>query len=153
MLAALVRKYGGEPGEPAGIDGVRRWADTAASVWSELDVSDEALAALRGERERRRATVAARGGRARLRAGQAAGRLAAAVTGELAGLAMPGARLIIEVRPRAVTSTAETVEIDGQPTRRSGRTGSTRSRSCSRRARAPRRCRWAAARPAASCPG
>ncbi len=28
---------------------------------------------------------------------------------------MPGARLIIEVRPRAVTSTAETVEIDGQP--------------------------------------
>ncbi|MDT4996445.1 MAG: repair protein RecN, partial [Pseudonocardiales bacterium] len=115
LFAALVRKYGGEPGEPAGIDGVRLWADIARERLVRLDVSDEALAALRGKRDAAAREVAAEAAALSSARVKAAGRLAAAVTGELAGLAMPGARLIIEVRPRTVTSIAETVEIDGQP--------------------------------------
>ena len=97
---------------------------------AEIDVSDEALAALR------RAPRRGRRGRGRgwpppchRPARPRRPRLAAAVTAELAGLAMAGATLRVEVRPRPAGAG------DADPDRRraevgAGRTAPTRSSSC-----------------------
>ena len=53
-ITALVRKYAG-PGE--GLAGVLAWAEDAEQRLSELDVSDEALAALTADRDAARAEV------------------------------------------------------------------------------------------------
>lgn len=93
-ITALVRKYAG-PGE--GLAGVLAWAEDAAGRLSELDVSDEALAALEKERDEARADVD------RLGVAVSAGRRAAAegfaaeVGRELAGLAMKSATVSFSV--------------------------------------------------------
>jgi DNA repair protein RecN (Recombination protein N) len=122
VLAALIRKYAGGAGQHAVIDAVLHWADAARERLDRLDVSDEALAALRAERDAGARELARQAAAVSAARAAAAARLAAAVTTELAGLAMPGARLIIEVRPRAVSGAAETLEIDGRP-RAVGRDG------------------------------
>jgi DNA repair protein RecN (Recombination protein N) len=110
-LGALVRKYCDEP-EPS-VDGVLRWAAAARDRLAGIDVSDEALAALRARRDAAAAAVAERAAQvSRVRAAAAA-ELAAAVSVELAGLAMPDARLLIEVKPRPATAGAPHVSIDG----------------------------------------
>ncbi|QLY33890.1 DNA repair protein RecN [Nocardia huaxiensis] len=92
-LKTLTRKYAPD------IDGVIKWADEARTRLSSLDVSEEALAALAAEvetaaekvRETARKLTAART--------KAAGKLAAAVSTELGGLAMGRARLEVAVGP------------------------------------------------------
>lgn len=93
-LTALTRKYGDT------VDEVLAWAETSSQRLLELDGTDDRIEELRGERAELRERLAAAaaalsGGRS-----EAARRLEAAVTVELAGLAMPHARLLIEVRQR-----------------------------------------------------
>ncbi|MEV6432348.1 DNA repair protein RecN [Nocardia sp. NPDC051463] len=92
-LKTLTRKYAPD------IDGVIEWADESRTRLGSLDVSEEALTALAAEvdiaadrvRESARKLTAART--------KSAGKLAAAVSAELGGLAMGKARLEVEVRP------------------------------------------------------
>jgi DNA repair protein RecN (Recombination protein N) len=90
-LGSLTRSYGGT------VDEVLRWASDAGLRLLDLDDGGERVDAMRarvGELDERVAGLAAQ-----VTAGreEAAGRLAEAVTAELAGLAMGGARLEIEI--------------------------------------------------------
>jgi DNA repair protein RecN (Recombination protein N) len=95
-LKSLTRKYA------ADTDGVLRWAEESAARLAGIDITDEAMAALADRRDRlaeelvghARAVTAARS--------EAAGRLAAAVTTELGGLAMRDARLLVALSAREV---------------------------------------------------
>ncbi|MCW2497137.1 DNA repair protein RecN [Jatrophihabitans sp.] len=107
VLAALVRRYGDGP-EPS-IDAVIAWRAEAATRLAELDVSDEAIAELERRREVAAATLARLATDLTARRSAGAAELAAAVTEELAGLAMPNAAVSVEVRPRSVSAGAETV--------------------------------------------
>ncbi|HEY6793273.1 MAG TPA: DNA repair protein RecN [Kineosporiaceae bacterium] len=91
-LGTLTRAYG------ADADAVLAWAKDAAGRLAELEGDDERIVTLGAERERLREQLgraAAALSRARV---QAAGRLADAVTAELGELAMPHARLVVQVR-------------------------------------------------------
>ena len=90
-LAGLTRKYADD------LPGVLAWASAAARRLAELDGDDDALAVLAEERDSlvaRLGTLAASLTAARTAAGE---RLAAAVTAELAALAMPDARVDVVV--------------------------------------------------------
>ncbi|MFN2519177.1 MAG: DNA repair protein RecN [Jatrophihabitantaceae bacterium] len=100
VLADLVRKYAGSPG--AGVTAVLEWAERARTRLGELDVSDAALAALQTARDEAEAEASAHAQALADQRRVSAGELAAAVTAELAGLAMPGARFTVDVHPRAV---------------------------------------------------
>jgi DNA repair protein RecN (Recombination protein N) len=109
VLAGLTRRYGPD------LDAVLEWAKSAEARLSELDVSDEALARLADDRdqaERRTATLATALSKKRT---AAAKRLAAAVTVELAGLAMASASIVIEVSQRAPVAGTPTLTVDAGP--------------------------------------
>ncbi|MGI8869039.1 MAG: DNA repair protein RecN [Mycobacteriales bacterium] len=96
-LKAVTRKYAD------GVDGMLAWAADARDRLVGLDTSEEALAALRNERDTLAAetdTLAGKVSRSRVRAGRT---FAAAVTDELAALAMADAELRVAVRRRATT--------------------------------------------------
>jgi DNA repair protein RecN (Recombination protein N) len=102
VLAGLIRKYADPPADGSRPDlaGVLDWAARASRELGELDTSDEAIAALvrtRDEAAERAAGYAAINRRERI---AAADRLAAAVSVELAGLAMADATLEVAVTPR-----------------------------------------------------
>ena len=106
-LTALTRKYGDT------IDEVLSWAERSATRLLDLDHTDERIAELRAEQEllrhdRARAAAALTAART-----EAAARLADQVTAELGLLAMPHARLSVEVRPleRFTSSGADEVEL------------------------------------------
>ena len=111
-LAGLVRKYCDEP-EPS-LDAVLRWADAARARLAQIDVSDEAIAALRAAADAAAADVADRAAQLSDRRRGAARQLAAAVSAELAGLAMPDARLDIAVTSRPPTAGLPSLEIGGE---------------------------------------
>ncbi|WP_213455323.1 DNA repair protein RecN [Rhizomonospora bruguierae] len=93
-LRALTRKYAED------VAGVIAWADRARERLGELDTSDELLDELDRERQRLAAEVGELAGRLTAARAEAAGRFAADVTAELAGLAMPHARIEVAVLPR-----------------------------------------------------
>jgi DNA repair protein RecN (Recombination protein N) len=119
VLAELIRRYGrpgadgfmaaagsgeGTEAGESGVGAVLAWAKRAAARHAEIDVSDAAMARLDAERKAARAEAtraALEVSRART---SAAERLGAAVTAELDGLAMAGARIVVTVTPRAVTA-------------------------------------------------
>jgi DNA repair protein RecN (Recombination protein N) len=109
-LKALTRKYA------ADIDGVLRWAEEARARLSGIDTSDEAMAEL--ERQRDKLTDELVGYARELTAArtEAAGRLAAAVTAELSGLAMPDARLLVDLSDRVVQPATDgsALQVDGR---------------------------------------
>jgi DNA repair protein RecN (Recombination protein N) len=110
-LGALVRKYtDGPPGELAG---VLRWAGQARERLAVIDVSDEALAELTQRRDALATAAAEQAAQLGRRRRAAAAALADAVTAELAGLAMPSARLLVEVRSRPPVAGAPTLHVDG----------------------------------------
>ncbi len=150
VLNGLVRKYGDPPS--TGIAAVLQWADRARARLDELDVSDDALAALSAARDAAAAEAAEHARALSRQRSDAAAKLGDAVSSELVGLAMPNARLDVEVRPRPASAGGSTLS---STTARSGPapTASTRSSSCC--ARMPTRppCPSAGAPPAASCPG
>jgi DNA repair protein RecN (Recombination protein N) len=106
-LRALTRKYADD------IDGVIAWADHARTKLSELDNSDELLDELDKERQRLAATVGELAGRLTAARREAAGRFSEAVSVELAGLAMPHARVDVAVLTRAPSRDEPTVTVDG----------------------------------------
>jgi DNA repair protein RecN (Recombination protein N) len=105
-LAGLVRKYA------PGLDGVLAWAAQAGTRLLELDTDDERVGELAAEQERLLAeltSLAAQVSAARRAAGE---RFSAAVTAELADLAMPHAEVTAVVSQDVVT--AGGLEIDGR---------------------------------------
>ena len=95
LLTGLTRKYGDS------VDEVLAWAERARARVPELAGDDERVAAaVRAARRAARRPRIARG-RAHGRPGGRAARFGAAVTAELADLAMPQAQLLVEVRALA----------------------------------------------------
>jgi DNA repair protein RecN (Recombination protein N) len=90
-LTALTRKYG------ESVDEVLAWAKDAAQRLLDLDHTDERIDELRGRANELRAELAGVGAALSEARRAAAGRLAERVTGELAHLAMPHARLSVAV--------------------------------------------------------
>jgi len=113
-LIGLVRRYGS--GLEPDLSTVLQWRKDAAARLADLDVSDEAIAALVGERDRARDETAARATDLTAARREAAARLGAEVTAELAGLAMPNAVVQVSVQPRPTAGAAAVLEIDGEPT-------------------------------------
>ncbi|HZB50014.1 MAG TPA: DNA repair protein RecN [Mycobacteriales bacterium] len=107
-LKALTRKYGD------GIDEVLAWAADADERLSTLDVSEDALAALAAERDAAAAEVAGLAGELSGLRAAAAERFGAAVTAELAGLAMPRAAVTVELRRKPATGDSPAVELAGE---------------------------------------
>ncbi|WP_392969025.1 DNA repair protein RecN [Streptomyces sp. LN245] len=105
-LTQLTRKYGED------IDAVIAWAERSSERLTELDGDDDRLGELTAERDALRGEL---GGLAQALTdarAEAAERFAAAVTAELASLAMPHARVSFELRQ---TDDPEGVEVGGRP--------------------------------------
>ncbi len=94
LLQSLVRRFA-EPGD--GSDGVLAWAREAEQQLLDLDVSDDALAALRDKRDAERRTVGDLGEQISTSRRKAARRFSAAVQSELGALSMPKAAVEIEI--------------------------------------------------------
>ncbi len=109
-LGTLVRKYSDEP--QAGLAGVHSWAHAARIRLAEIDVSDDAIAALRVHLDEAAAAAGAAAGANSAARRAAAQQLTREVTAELAGLAMPGAELQVAVTAKAPTGDLALV-IDG----------------------------------------
>ncbi len=109
-LRALTRKYADD------VEGVIAWADNARSRLAALDSSDELLEELDRERQRLAVTVGELAARLTVARVEAAGRFSEQVSVELAGLAMPHARVEIIVQPRAGGRDEPTVPVDGVET-------------------------------------
>ncbi|MDJ0343184.1 DNA repair protein RecN [Streptomyces sp. H10-C2] len=92
LLSHLTRKYGSD------IDGVLAWAEQGASRLGELEGDDERIAELAGERDALRAELGDLAQALTDARAEAADRFAAAVTAELAELAMPHARVGVAIR-------------------------------------------------------
>ncbi|MEV7505269.1 DNA repair protein RecN [Streptomyces sp. NPDC093018] len=104
-LTALTRKYGDD------VNAVLAWAERSAERLTELDGDDERIGELAAERD---ALGAELGGLAQALTdarAEAAERFAAAVTAELASLAMPHARVSFDIRQ---TEDPEGVEVGGR---------------------------------------
>ncbi|MGP4013746.1 DNA repair protein RecN [Streptomyces sp. 4N124] len=104
-LSALTRKYGED------VAAVLAWAEQGAARLTELDGDDERLDELTAERDALRVEL---GGLAQALTdarAEAAERFAAAVTAELASLAMPHARVSFDIRQ---TEDPEGVEVGGR---------------------------------------
>ncbi|GAA4865415.1 DNA repair protein RecN [Saccharopolyspora rosea] len=93
-LKQLTKKYA------ADVDGVLAWAEQARTKLAGMDTSEEALAALAAQRDELAAQLAGHARAVSEARQNAAGRLAAAVTDELTGLAMPQARLEVVVQQK-----------------------------------------------------
>ena len=107
VLTGLTRKYGDD------LDAVLAWADAARKQLADLDVSDEALAALAAERDAAAARAATLAAGISAQRTEAAARLSEAITGELAGLAMPNAAVNVQVRHRPATAGSPALMLDG----------------------------------------
>ncbi|WP_028660729.1 DNA repair protein RecN [Nocardioides insulae] len=102
MLTALTRKYGDTAAE------VLAWAERASKRLLELDGTDDRIQVLRGEQERLRGELAHAAGALSQARTRAAESLAEEVTDELGLLAMPHARVAIEVRQQETKEPATT---------------------------------------------
>ncbi|GAA2531216.1 DNA repair protein RecN [Pilimelia columellifera] len=109
VLRTLTRKYADD------IDGVLGWAARSQDRLAELDSSDERLEELTARRDALAAEVADLAAGLSASRREAAVRFADQVSVELAGLAMPQARIEVSVTPRPVASDAATVVIAGSP--------------------------------------
>lgn len=107
-LGALTRKYGED------VASVLAWAEESAARLTELDGDDERIGELTAERDALRAEL---GGLAQALTDartETAERFAAAVTAELASLAMPHARVSFEIRQTEVADESAGVEVGGR---------------------------------------
>ncbi|AZM92987.1 DNA repair protein RecN [Streptomyces sp. W1SF4] len=105
-LTQLTRKYG------ESVDAVLDWAQKGSARLLELDGDDERITELTAERDALREELSLLAQALTDARTEAAERFAAAVTAELASLAMPHARVTIDIRQ---TEDAEGVEVDGRP--------------------------------------
>ncbi|HLL68763.1 MAG TPA: DNA repair protein RecN [Micromonosporaceae bacterium] len=109
-LRGLTRKYAED------VDGVIAWAVDARSRLADLNTSDELLDELDRERARLAGEVAELAGVLSAARRDAAGRFAEQVTVELAGLAMPHARIDVVVGPRPAGRNEPTLALAGGET-------------------------------------
>ncbi|CAM5538801.1 DNA repair protein RecN OS=Streptomyces alboniger OX=132473 GN=recN PE=3 SV=1 [Streptomyces alboniger] len=107
-LTQLTRKYG------ADIDAVLAWAEEAGARLTELEGDDDRLGELTAERDALRAELAGLAQALTDARQEAASRFAAAVTEELASLAMPHARVSIAISSTEVPEGADGVVVDGR---------------------------------------
>ncbi|QEV17345.1 DNA repair protein RecN [Streptomyces alboniger] len=107
-LTQLTRKYG------ADIDAVLAWAEEGAVRLTELEGDDDRLDELVAERDALRAELAGLAQTLTEARREAASRFAAAVTEELASLAMPHARVSIAISSTEVPEGADGVVVDGR---------------------------------------
>jgi DNA repair protein RecN (Recombination protein N) len=105
-LRGLTRKYAED------VDGVIAWADRARERLGMLDTSDEELEEMEAERARLAGEVAELASALSGSRRTAAGRFGEQVTVELAGLAMPHARIDVVVGPRPTGSNLPTLTVD-----------------------------------------
>nr|WP_030302570.1 DNA repair protein RecN [Streptomyces katrae] len=105
-LTQLTRKYGDS------IDSVLEWAQRGSARLLELDGDDERITELTAERDGLRAELSLLAQALTDARVEAATRFASAVTEELASLAMPHARVTIDIRQ---VEDPEGVEVDGRP--------------------------------------
>ena len=94
LLTALARKYGDAEGT---VEEVLEWSKRSAARLAELEGSDERVELLTAELADLQTRLTELGGVIAERRREAAARLGTAVTGELGGLAMPHATLMVEV--------------------------------------------------------
>lgn len=104
-LTALTRKYGQD------IAAVVAWAEESAARLAELDGDDDRIGGLTAERDTVRAELAGLARRLTDARTEAADRFAAAVTEELASLAMPHARVSFALRQQ---DDPDGVDLDGR---------------------------------------
>ncbi|MEV6010883.1 DNA repair protein RecN [Streptomyces sp. NPDC051976] len=109
VLAHLTRKYGTD------IDGVLAWAEQSAARLGELEGDDDRIAELTVERDALRAELGALAQGLTDARGEAADRFAAAVTAELAELAMPHARVGVAIRQTESADAESGIEVGGRP--------------------------------------
>ena len=118
-LSRLARRYrAGSPdtaGAEAAPDPVLAWADAAERRLLDLDGATDEVVGLRAERDRLAAELTGTAAALSASRRRAAEDLAAAVTAELADLAMPSARLSVQVVPRPPAAGAAVVQLDGHP--------------------------------------
>lgn len=106
-LTQLTRKYGTE----STVDAVLQWAERSAARLLELDGDDERITELTAERDGLRSELSALAQALTDARVEAATRFASAVTQELASLAMPHARVTIDIRQ---TEDPDGVDVDGR---------------------------------------
>jgi DNA repair protein RecN (Recombination protein N) len=109
LLTSLTRRFGPE------LTDVLAWAEEAERQLVDLDVSDEALAALAAERDGLAGETAKLGSALSAARRDAADRLASSISAELAGLAMPEARVTVSVASRTPGAGAYPLIVDGAP--------------------------------------
>lgn len=105
-LRGLTRKYADD------VEGVIVWAEDARTKLAVLDTSDELLEELDRERQRLALQVGELAGRLTAARVEAAVRFSEAVSVELAGLAMPHARVEVAVLARPIGRDEPTVTVD-----------------------------------------
>ncbi|MFJ8822283.1 DNA repair protein RecN [Streptomyces sp. NPDC102467] len=106
-LTQLTRKYGED------VTAVLGWAEASAARLLELDGDDERIDELAAERDALSAELGVLAQELTNARTEAASRFAAAVTDELASLAMPHARVSFDIRQNE-TDAGDGVEIDGR---------------------------------------
>lgn len=107
-LTQLTRKYGTE----GTVEAVLAWAEQGAARLLELDGDDERITELTAERDGLRSELSLLAQALTDARVEAATRFASAVTAELASLAMPHARVTIDIRQ---SEDPEGVDVDGRP--------------------------------------
>ncbi|WP_225845851.1 DNA repair protein RecN [Streptomyces sp. HPF1205] len=105
VLGHLVRKYGQD------IDDVLAWSERGATRLLELEGDDDRIAGLTAERDALRAELGALARTLSEARAEAADRFAAAVTAELAELAMPHARVTVALRQTDVSDPDQGVDV------------------------------------------
>ncbi|MGW5947009.1 DNA repair protein RecN [Streptomyces celluloflavus] len=107
-LTHLTRKYGRD------IAAVLAWAEESSVRLAELDGDDDRIGELTGERDALRAELGELAQALTDARTASAERFAAAVTAELAELAMPHARVSVEIRQTEVAEEADGIEVGGR---------------------------------------
>lgn len=114
LLAHLMRKYvdpppgdSGRAAQPDGCAAVLAWAERGAARLAELDGDDDRIGELTAERDALRDKLAGLSRTLTDARRQAAKRFADAVSGELAQLAMPHARIHVDVRQTDAADAAD----------------------------------------------
>lgn len=107
-LNHLTRKYGQD------IAAVLAWSEESAARLAELDGDDDRIGELAAERDALRAELGELAQTLTDARTASAKRFADAVTAELAELAMPHARVTVEIRQTEVAEDADGIEVDGR---------------------------------------
>ncbi|MCW2491143.1 MAG: recN [Frankiales bacterium] len=102
-LNSLIRKYGPD------LDAVLAWSATARQKLADSDTSEQAIEGLRQLRDEARSEYIRLAGQISEERHKAAADLSVKITTELAGLAMTGSTVTVQVGPRSATESAPSV--------------------------------------------